>query len=277
MTDEIRLTLEGPGDKEEGMPIAALVGVEEALRLMVEHLGDRQPGPGRPPSWAREQSRLRVSAIRPGSVVAELRREAPQTGTGQGYLDDLGLQAFEAVRTWDGSEDSLPERVRARLSAIPRTLPDDTRLWLGNGGDRPRVEITRGDREAKQDGRAQDALLHGWLREVNWAKGTAQLHDYGGGYVALRFESALADDMLRLATKYVEVRGRGRFDKNDEWTSVVVEQVSGTGSWREPFDLEAFLNNPNPKIFDADKVVTIDLTDEEWEAFNSAIREGREA
>lgn len=44
----------------------------------------------------------------------------------------------------------------------------------------------------------------------------------------------------------------------------------------KPFDLNAFLNDPEPKIFNPDELVRIDLTDEEWEAFNRAIREGRE-
>ena len=34
-----------------------------------------------------------------------------------------------------------------------------------------------------------------------------------------------------------------------------VEQISGTRSCREPSDLEAFRNNPNPKIFDSDDLV----------------------
>lgn len=45
----------------------------------------------------------------------------------------------------------------------------------------------------------------------------------------------------------------------------------------KPFDLDAFLNDPNPNIFNPDELVRIDLTDEELEAFNRAIREGREA
>lgn len=32
---------------------------------------------------------------------------------------------------------------------------------------------------------------------------------------------------------------------------------------------------PSPKLFDPDKVPRMDLTDEEWEAFDRAIREGR--
>ncbi|MDE2745682.1 MAG: antitoxin family protein [Chloroflexota bacterium] len=44
----------------------------------------------------------------------------------------------------------------------------------------------------------------------------------------------------------------------------------------KPFDLDAFLNNPAPKIFNPDELVPIDVTDDEWEAFDRAIREGRE-
>ena len=144
-----------------------------------------------------------------------------------------------------------------RLSAIPSALDDGVRVWLGSAADRRRVEIKRREGGAGPGGKAEEALLYGWLQEVNWAMGRAQLHDYTGGYVALRFEPALASDMLQLATQYVEVRGRGRFNKDDEWTSVQVEGVSGTRSWREPFDLDAFLNDPNPKIFDPEKVVTV--------------------
>ena len=122
----------------------------------------------------------------------------------------------------------------------------------------------------------EDALLHGWLREVNWDKGTAQLHDYTREYVRLRFDAEMAEDMRRLATRYVEVRGRGSFNESGHWTNVKVEQIDGTRSWQEPFDLEGFLNDPNPKIFDSRRVVHIDLTDEEWEPFNHAIREGRD-
>ena len=28
----------------------------------------------------------------------------------------------------------------------------------------------------------ESALLHGWLKDVKWDKGTAQLHDVVGGY-----------------------------------------------------------------------------------------------
>ncbi|MYH40790.1 MAG: hypothetical protein F4150_03270 [Chloroflexi bacterium] len=93
----------------------------------------------------------------------------------------------------------------------------------------------------------------------------------------LTFGRSLHVAMLRLATQYVEVRGSGQFGKDGEWTSVHVNQLNETRSSSEPFDLDSFLNEPDPKIFDQDKIVTIDLPDEEWEAFDRAIRAGREA
>ena len=121
------------------------------------------------------------------------------------------------------------------------------------------------------------ALVQGRLMEVNWACGTAELHREHGTVVPLRFEPALNDAMRRLAMQHVEIRGRGRFNDNDEWDMVCVDQITGTRAWSKPFDLEAFRNDPNPKVFDANKLVAIDLTEEEWEAFNRAICEGRDA
>ena len=126
-------------------------------------------------------------------------------------------------------------------------------------------------------GAMEKALLYGWLKEVNWDGRTARLHDADGGSVRLSFGPELDVEMRRLATEYVEVRGRGRFDDRDEWVEVRVEQLNETRSWSAPFDVDAFLSDPNPKVFDPQKVVPIDLADEEFEAFLSTIRQGREA
>lgn len=103
----------------------------------------------------------------------------------------------------------------------------------------------------------EPALVEGRLMEVNWACGTAELHFIPQRVVPLRFDPALNDDMRRLATQYVEIRGRGRFKDNDEWDVIYVEQITSTRSCSEPFDPEAFRNDPDPKIFDPDKVVTV--------------------
>ena len=259
VTKQLSVTFEGPRVAEDGVPVAAFVaaleGVQDAMRRMVEHLGDRQPGPGRPPNWVQDQSRLRLAATRPGSLVAELALDAPPDG--QLHMGDFGPKAFDALQRWNGSEDStLPNVVTDRLYAIPSALPDDMRLWFGGADDPRRVEVRRIERAARTTAETEEALLHGWLKEVNWEQHTAQLHRSHGRYVPLRFDAALDGEMLQLATQYVEVRGHGRFDKDDEWTSVQVKQVNGTHSWREPFDRDAFLSDPNPKIFDPEKVVT---------------------
>ena len=120
----------------------------------------------------------------------------------------------------------------------------------------------------------EEALLYGWLKAVNWVDGTAQLHRYRDGYVRLRFDESLGDEMHRLARQYVEVRGRGRIDESDRWEIVKVEEISGTRSWREPGDIDALLNNPNPKVFDPDNIIR---ASEPFDAdeFNRIIREGR--
>ena len=121
----------------------------------------------------------------------------------------------------------------------------------------------------------EPALVEGRLMEVNWACGTAELHYIPQRVVPLRFDPALNDDMRRLATQHVEIRGRGRFKDNDEWDIIYVEQITSTRSCSEPFDLDAFRNNPNPKIFDPKKVVTVSEPFDVDE-FLRVIQEGRD-
>ena len=257
---QLWVTFEGPGIAEHGVPVTALVatldGVQDATRLMVEHLGGRQRGPGQPVKWVRDQSRLRLATTHPGSFVAALVLEPPPEDS-QRYLENFGLQAIEALKTWDGSEGStLPRPVTDSLYSISRALPDDMQLWMGDADVPRKVEIKRLGHIARATPEAEEALLEGWIKEVNWDRRTAQLHDYAGGYVRLRFDAALDEEMLRLARQYVEVRGRGGFNAKDEWTSVEVEYLNATRSWRSPFDLDAFLMSPSPKIFDPREVVT---------------------
>ena len=138
-----------------------------------------------------------------------------------------------------------------------------------------RQELDKRQRETKPMGLDESALVEGRLMEVNWACGTAELDYIPQRIVPLRFDPTLNDDMRRLATQYVEIRGRGRFNDNDEWEVIYVEQITGTRSCSEPFDLEAFRDNPNPKIFDPEKVVTVSEPFDVDE-FIRAIQEGRD-
>ena len=138
----------------------------------------------------------------------------------------------------------------------------------------PRKEKQKSDKK-KSPILDESALVEGRLMEVNWAYGTAELHYIPQRVVPLRFDPALNDDMRRLATQYVQIRGRGRFNDNDEWDIIYVEQITCTRSWSEPFDLEAFRNAPNPKIFDPEKVVTVSEPFDVDE-FIRVIHEGRD-
>ena len=275
-----RLTfaLSDPDDSRPGGLVSeivtALTGIQDAVRLMVQHLGDREKGPGQPPRWIRDQSTLRLVDIRPGSLIADLEVEAPTNG--QPYLEDFGNRAIETLNEWDGSQAStLPKDVEDTLHSTAAKLSHGVRLSLGSSDNPHRVEISRRPTAARKTKGVVDALLHGWLYEVNWDRGTAQLHDYSGEYVHLRFSEEFNEDMLRLATQRVEVRGSGRINDSDRWTTVEVQQLRAAGSLSDPFDVETFLNDPKPKIFDPEKMVT---TRESFDVdeFIRGIREGRD-
>lgn len=260
--NQLRVTFEGPSIKEEGVSIddfaGALKGIQSAVRLMVEHLGNRPQTRGRPPQWVNEQSSLRLMSVHPDSIVADF-AVGRRTGDQQ-YLGDYGLQAIQALLSWDGSADStLPKMVTDKLYQISSNLPGDVSIWMGTDATPRRVKIERTERGAKPAPRSEEslALLHGWLKEVNWDKHTAQLHTSGGGYVRLRFGAALSQDMRRLAMQYVEVSGNGSFNQDDQWTSVRVEHITGTENWEKPSDIKALLEEPNPKVFHSSRILRI--------------------
>lgn len=119
------------------------------------------------------------------------------------------------------------------------------------------------------------ALLHGRLKNVSLRYGTAELHRYNQKPVPLRFDTKLDHKMIRLRNKYIEIEGRGVINADDEWENVHVERTTDRPDGSNSFNLDEFLNNPKTKIFDPDNMVTLDLTDEEWEEFDRAIRESR--
>lgn len=195
-----------------------LARIQRAVRLMVEHLA-RVDGT---PDLARQHSALRGAA----NIQLKL-AHAPQAGYGP-----------RALRAILDSSQPLPEDVASQLSRIGEGLsPEISAVWLGTPGSGRRLEFRRAALEQHQYAKA---LLYGWLQEVNWAQGTAQLYDSEDKCVPLQFDAALNDEMRRLATQYVEVRGRGQFNEDDSWHSVQIEQISGTLAWREPFDLQFF-------------------------------------
>ena len=121
----------------------------------------------------------------------------------------------------------------------------------------------------------ETAALYGKLKAVNMDTRTARLHRYGDERgIPLEFDAALDEDMRRLATRYVEISGVGRFNANGDWTTVRVDAITAADTGGEPFDLDAFLNNPNPKIFRSEDVIRASEPFD-VDAFNRAIRRGR--
>lgn len=122
---------------------------------------------------------------------------------------------------------------------------------------------------------AEPVLLYGRLQEVDDNQRTARLYQYGDEPVNLRFAAGLDAAMLSLTNQYVKVAGHGHFERPEVWPTIQVEQISRVSCQGQPFDLAGFLNRPNPKLFDPDRVVTVsepfDVDD-----FIQVIREGRD-
>lgn len=254
--DALIVTLDGPrsADGVRADDFArVLTAVSRAMRIMVADLGGRPPRAGRWPNWVEEQSRLKLAPTRPGSFVAELTLDTSAESWHWG--DDYGERALAALSAWDGEEDStLPPTVTECLYDAASHLSKGTDLWLGDNSMSRRVLVTPPPEPQALE--TLTARLHGWLKAVNWDRRTARLYDAGGRYVRLRFRQQHDEEMRYLARQYVEVEGQGEINRRDKWSVVRVEELRETRPLSEPFDLDAMINEPNPKVFDPDNVVT---------------------
>ena len=276
------VTFEGPHVGEDGVLLedmqAALGHVQRAFRHLVDHLRGGADRLGSPAEPVRQGGVLRQGASSAGLVEAELVLST-ESDNGQPPADHC--LAVERLLDWredsgDGG-DQFPLIVVEELAAIGSDLsPAVSAVRLADPVNGRCMKLLRKEPAEPLGVSIEGAWLHGWLKEVNWHNRTAQLHVGDGTCVPLYFDESLDWEMLRLATSFVNIRGRGCIDDDaDRWVTVHVEQISGTRSCREPFNIKAFLSNSNSKPFNRDEMVTMDLPDEEWEAFDQAIREGR--
>ena len=276
------VTFEGPRVGEDGVPLedlqAALGHAQRAFRHMVAHLrgGEDLPGPSAEPM--RRVGLLSRGAPSAESVEAELVLSA-ESDNGQPPADHC--LAVERLLGWredlgeDG--DQFPPIVVEELAAIGSDLsPAVSTVRLADPVSGRCLELRRKEIAEPQGEQIDGALLHGWLKEVNWHDRTAQLHEGDGTRLPLCFDAILDWEMLRLATSYVKICGRAAFEDDDNIKMFHVERISGTRSCREPSGLEAFLNDPNPKIFDPDDIVTASEPFDVDE-FVRLIHEGRDA
>ncbi len=256
------VTFEGPHVGEDGVPLedmqAALGHVLRAFRHMVDHLRGGEDRPGPPAEPMRRSGLLRQGAPSAGSVEAELVLSA-ESDNGQPLADHC--LAVERLLGWredlGGAGDQFPPIVVEELAAIGSDLSSAvSAVRLADPVSGRCLELRRKEVAEPPGDQIEDASLHGWLKEVNWHDRTAQLHEGDGTRLPLCFDATLDWEMLRLAMSYVKIRGRATFEDDDSVKMFHVERISGTRSCREPSDLEAFLNDPSPKIFDPDDLVT---------------------
>lgn len=277
-TRTLSVTFEGPG-VGDGVPLddlrKTLQHVQNAVRVMVDHLsGNDVPRRGRPSKALRQASSLRLRGTSPGSLTAELTL-APPVGIGQ-FVDDVGQRALNAILDFGVDNSFIPPAAADHLRSIGTDLSADVgSVWLGDARNRRLVLFECGGRPARSGSQTATAVLHGWLTMVNWDKKTAQLHDSADGNVRLRFDSALDDEMVRLATKYVKVTGTGRFDKRGGWRTVEVDSIHGTRSWETSFDLDSLMDESLHAVFDPEAVVTADEPFD-VEDFIGVIHQGRD-
>ncbi len=102
-------------------------------------------------------------------------------------------------------------------------------------------------------GTPEQALVRGWLKDVDLKLRTAALYVNGDRRAPLRFSASMGQEMIRLQTEFVTVSGQGWISDDDQWIVIDVEEI--TRPEAKPFDLDEFLNNPNPRTFDPDKIV----------------------
>ena len=126
--------------------------------------------------------------------------------------------------------------------------------------------------ELRNLGEPEPALIHGQLVDVDRENGVAVLEAYLDSRVPLRFSASLEQEMLNLERKFVKVKGHGWFDEHDRWIAVVIEEIALPP---KPRTADEILNDPNPKLFHPDEVPPMVMSDEEWEAFDRALRESR--
>ena len=257
---KLNVTFEGP-DIHNGTSLddfqKTLDHVQTALRRMIQHL--RGEGSSRLLKSAKQMGSLRIVGISPGSVVAELELPTPQHD--QVGSEKHGQRAIDEILSWEGEDDdSLPQDVAEELQAIGINVSEDVdTVRLGNPSHGKSVLIKRKPKPARRRRRASqtiDAILFGSLKEINWDKGTAQLHRFNDKkHVPLRFHTDISDNMQRLATQFVKVTGYGRLNAGDQWTIVIVELIEPTRPDSVEYEIDDFLNDPNPKLFDPGSVV----------------------
>ena len=270
-------------DAGEGLTLSdlasALLGVQRAVRNMVEYMAGVEPPNGRRPlGWTHRESVLSLRSLSADSLVAELILRSSMTAQSP-YADgrDYGSEAIDAILDWN-NEDSkqLPYEVSNALMGIYDNLSvnvSKVRLYSPQG---ERLMSIPRDSGRESEVHYEEIIVQGYLMEIDWARNTARLDRNGDESVPLEFDDRLNGDMRRFAKQFIKVKGSGTLNATaDKWVSVKVEKIIGNRSPYEPFELSEL--HRNPKVFRSGDMRPVALfeSDEELNDFNRVIRESR--
>lgn len=258
---------------------SALLGVQRAVRNMVEYIAGVEPPKGRRPlGWTGRESVLSLRSLSADSLIAELTLQSSMNAQSP-YADgrDYGSEAIDAILDWQ-NEDSrqLPYEVSNALMGIYDNLSTNvSKVSLYSPQDERHLSIPR-DSDRESEVHYEETTVQGHLMEIDWARNTARLDRHGYESVPLEFDDKLNGDMQRFAKQFIKVEGSGTLNITaDKWVNVRVERIIGDMSPYEPFDLSEF--DRNPKVFRSGDMRHVALfeSDEELNDFIRIIRESR--
>ena len=209
-----------------------LGGVERAISRSAAQIAGRPPGTrGRLPQSIAGATKLRLTAIKEGSLVLECALPDTPSNDGSLDLDDerLAESAIRAViQVLDGSETGFPATAAA-LSGIAEDLDIGRRhkaLSLTQLGAPPRKAVLDADaRKRLSDAvqqsthRDEEGALVGILYEADFEKETAHLRDQVGNSVTVRFEDSHAGEIKEALRERTRLQGSVTYN---EATSAVV-------------------------------------------------------
>ena len=283
VTNQLNVTFDGPGISK-GVPISdlnkTLDNIQRAVRLMVEHLAGVETTPGRRKKMVNEQSELMLRGTSLGSLVAELelsdRRESFF-----GNDNDYGFKSLDAILDWNPDDErSLPDSVARVLQNIGKGLsPEIDSVTLGDRSGKRQVVISSSHStrsEANGLMRGRDAVVRGYLMEVDWARGTARLDPRIGKPVRLRFDTDLHDEIRLLLSQFVKIQGKGNVNSGDEWTSIEIEAITSDRHWSSTFARDSLSDS---RVYRSADGLLIDdpfESDDELQTFIRVIHEGRD-
>lgn len=271
-------------DVGEGLSLSdlasALLGVQRAVRNMVEYMAGVEPPQGRRPlGWTRRESVLSLRSLSVDSLVAELILQSSMNAQSP-YADgrDYGSEAIDAILDWNNNEGSnhLPYEVSNALMGIYDKLSTNvSKVSLYTPQDERLMSIPR-DSDRETEVHYEETVVQGYLMEIDWARNTARLDRHGDESVPLEFDDKLNGDMQRFAKQFIKVNGSGTLNvTDDKWVNVKVEKIIGDRSPYEPFGLGEL--DRNPKVFRSGDMRHVALfeSDEELNDFIRVIRESR--